>query len=1789
MKNIFNFSLSAFLVLFIALIPLGNSWAQQTTFRTNYDNDIIGLFNIPVASTEALTPQNYIISGMHATTSSLSEIDAIGNLVWGKSFAGYTFADLKSDNSQSQYIVCGGGISSSSSALLLILDANGNTVTARNFSISQADGAFFNRVIKASDGGYVAVGYVTGYDPDGSDPEVKFSPRTNNDPGCSESSTETISSPLIVKFDANGNHLWHRVFRYYIGSLSPANSIYNDGSFADVTEVSDGYIAVGNYHVNAVFSKFDSDDCDDTTPTDAMFLKTSTTGTITYHRQLDNPSSSTSQDSKSFASISTTSTGLPLISGTDNDGRPVLLMRLPGSGGWANPTWIRKFDGGNFFLAYHPFLPSKLFETSDGNYAFWANYIPFGIPPRLSNALVKINPSNNSAIFAKEYTFSLASILPFGEQVSDGGYIGVSYTLAGTGHNLHVMKVDANGDGPSDCPASDITIGSGSVSYTYGTPIYKSWNSNNVTNSSASPVGVAITPSPSIQCRTIVCNAPPVPTASASGNNICPGTAVTISATGSGSNVTYDVFTQASGGTSIGTAPQSVSPSVTTTYYVEAYENSDPLCVTARDSVKVTVLPPTPAQPGAISGKNPACPSTTEAYSVSTVSGASTYNWSISGGGNISGTGTSANVTWGTTPGTYTISVTAENSCGTSPVRTLQVTVGNPAPAQPAAISGTNNPCLGAQTYSIGSVAGATSYDWNISGGGTISGSGTSISVNWTSSGGPYTLSVTAVNACGNSAARTLQVNVKDAAPTNIGAISGDTPVCFGTENYSVSSVPRATNYAWSVNGGGTISSGQGSASININWTSAGTHTISVYAENDCGQTTTETLQVTVDSPAPAQPGTITGDIAPCPDTLSYSIASVSGADHYLWTLSGGGNIISGDSTTSVNIDWTTPGGPYTLSVIAENSCGNSAAQTLQINVGELAPTSIDSINGDNLVCPGTETYTIPRVTGASNYDWTLSGGGTITSGQGTNSININWTNAGNYTLTVKAENSCGSINSAPKNIKVLSGLPIAPSLIGPADVCPGTEAYSIVAVSGASGYSWTLSGGGNIIYGTISNSILVDWGTTTGTYTLSVSADNICGQSNKTDLQVTVTSGPPTGSPSISGDNPTCIGTSSYSLTGVSGASSYTWTLDAGGTIASGQGTDNISIDWASSGGPYTLEVFSENSCGYGDTNSISVFVDSLPEFNGDTIVGEINPCPGTENYSVATIANASTYNWTISAGGTITSGQGTNNISVNWTASGGPYTLSVSPSNDCGNGAALTQSINVQAGTPSAPSAISGESTVCQGSGAENYSVNAVTGATNYVWTLSGGGTITSGQGTTTIEVDWTGTPGNYEINVSAENNCGISASTSFTVNIIAGAPDQPAEVNGPIEICPGTENYSVASVANANIYTWTLSSGGNIVSGQGSENITVNWTTSGGPYTLNVFAENNCGSSAAQSLQVNVLASPTAPSISTSGDTICEGNNTVITASGSTGGSITYGIYDAQTGGNFLGNSPLEVSPENTTTYYVEAINDKGCSYAGGRVPVSIIVNAGPNSPSLEADSKSLCSGDSTNFRANASAGSSISWWSAETGGQLLGTGSDFNTGQLTESTTFYVSTTSANGCELISDRIAINANVLELPYLSLSSDANNNSIFINEALTAIAEPDYYDLYNFYLNGEEVQEDSIHTWAASIFENGDVVSVIATDAGCIGNEAKITITVNEYPNAFTPNGDGRNDIFLKGFDLVILNRWGQELYKGIDGWDGTFNGKKVAPGTYFYIIKVQDITEKEKVLKGSVLVNN
>ncbi|MEI8087503.1 MAG: gliding motility-associated C-terminal domain-containing protein, partial [Paludibacter sp.] len=82
------------------------------------------------------------------------------------------------------------------------------------------------------------------------------------------------------------------------------------------------------------------------------------------------------------------------------------------------------------------------------------------------------------------------------------------------------------------------------------------------------------------------------------------------------------------------------------------------------------------------------------------------------------------------------------------------------------------------------------------------------------------------------------------------------------------------------------------------------------------------------------------------------------------------------------------------------------------------------------------------------------------------------------------------------------------------------------------------------------------------------------------------------------------------------------------------------------------------------------------------------------------------------------------------------------------------------------------------------------------------------------------------------------------------------------------------------------------------------------------------------------------------------------------------------------------------------------------------------------------------------------------------------------------------------------------------------------------------------------------------------GEYTDILKTTAGC-DSTVVTNLSFIKIPNTITPNGDGKNDVFMKDYHVKIYNRNGVKLFDGADGWDGTYNGKPVAKDTYFYVL--------------------
>lgn len=845
----------------------------------------------------------------------------------------------------------------------------------------------------------------------------------------------------------------------------------------------------------------------------------------------------------------------------------------------------------------------------------------------------------------------------------------------------------------------------------------------------------------------------------------------------------------------------------------------------------ITVSPLT--QPSTITGSTTPQTILSNTYSVSPMTGA-TFNWSAGTGSTITGSGNVVQITWSST-GARTISVTATSACGTSIARTLAVNV--TACATPGLPTFSPSPssigCTGGfSVFTVSAFAGIN-YSWTLSGGGTITSSGNTASVNWTSAGS-HTVTVTPSNTCGIGTPRSTVVNVA-AGAAQPSTITGNTTVCTGVSTpYSVTNVAGVT-YTWSTGGGGTVT-GSGNA-INVTWTSAGAKTLTVTPSTACGNGTPRSLAVTVNA-VPSQPSVIAGSTTVATGSSNqFSVTNEAGVT-YVWNAGTGGTVTG--SGNSVSILWSSAGSK-TITLTPSNSCGNGTARTLNVTVNDCAiPIQPSVVTGGVTACTsGSGTYSVTNVGGVT-YTWNAGTDGFV-SGSG-NSVMLSWTSVGVKTITVTPSNACG--NGTPRTLAVtVSQLPSQPSAItGNITPCKNASlGYSVTNVAGVT-YTWDVVGTGTITGS--GNSVNVTW-PATGSHTLRVTPSNACGAGVATTLAVTVNDVPLAAS-QMTGLTDVCSNSSiPYSVGNVAGVT-YTWSGGSGSTITGS--TNAVSISW-STGGTKTVSVTPSNACGNGTASTKNVEVGTSPA-QPSTIVGSTTAVGGiTQSYSVTNTPGV-TYTWSTSADGVIASTG--NTAQVTWSTVGAK-TLTVTPSNLCGNGTARTLAVTTTIpctipGTPSSMTIGLGGSSNIALNDFRRFVVGASSGATslNIAVSPSAGTTITPVFGNT-WDIVFT-IPGTYTVSGFGEiSGCGAGAPANITVEVCTGTVAAPTAINGPsVDVCSGTtKRYSVTPVQGI-VFDWSL---GSISSGTISplnadrSIVDVTWSSTFGGDNLSVKAKNAC----------------------------------------------------------------------------------------------------------------------------------------------------------------------------------------------------------------------------------------------------------------------------------------------------------------------------------------------------------
>ena len=958
------------------------------------------------------------------------------------------------------------------------------------------------------------------------------------------------------------------------------------------------------------------------------------------------------------------------------------------------------------------------------------------------------------------------------------------------------------------------------------------------------------------------------------------------------------------------------------------------------------------------------------------------YLWDFDGNGSIDqqNTGTIGHGTplqffhYYTSGGTFQCKLITNNGGGCSDTIIKPVMViaypHPPTPTGPIALC-KNNPNT---TYTIHSLPGATSYIWVLTppNAGTLTNPSDTVAlIDWNNTFvGTAQLKVKAnYGPCSNdlSAPYSANLNIIINPPTVGGSITlAQSSICQGstTGAITLSGNTGAILYWLKRNtpfGGNTGSWIHIPFTNNVFTETPSTSGIweymAVINNGGCDTVFSNYVSITV-FPIPTPAGTIIGTSSVCQgqQLVSYTVPAISGATNYTWVMptGGGANIITGQGTNSILVNYTNSATSGSITVFGSNNCGTGSISPLfpiNVHIPPVAHAGTDALIWYNT------TYNLngSGIGGTGSYTYSWSPSPLLVNPNIHNPVTIPLLNSTPFTLTVTDSLGCQGTDDV--NI-IVHGQPIsATPYSDPPIICQGASSQLIVLPSGGNTgtyqYSWAAIPPA-IFTSTVQNPIVSPTATTQYVVTVNDGAQTV---SNT----VTVTISPkPSAAGIISGSGTVCEGQTDvvFSVPSIANASGYNWTFSPPGnniTIASGSNTNTIVANFGANAQSGTISVNGTNNCGSGlpstnfsiTANQVPVanagVTQSIPIGNPTTLHG--GGSGGSGNYS---------YSWSPANFLVNANVQNPQTDTLNSSMS---FTLTVTDNvTSCSSSSSvlvLVQGFPLNATTNAVPA------TICQGSSSQ-------------ISALPSGG---SG----TYSFVWSSNPGNFSSNLQTIN-VSPTITTEYTVTVTSGAqsitsnvivtvmplPTQVGLITGDNVVCKGdTIAYSVASIASALNYYWQLPPGASIYSGNGTNTIVVNYSNSASSGNINVYASNFCGSGPVSN---NLLVTVNLLPIANAGNDVIlpQVSPTTLHGSASGGsGSYSYSWSPALLLDDYTSTDPTTIAL-NYSTIFTLSVTDNvtGCINTS---QVQVIIAGGALAATASASPQIICEGNSTQLNA------------------------------------------------------------------------------------------------------------------------------------------------------------------------------------------------------------------------------
>ncbi|WP_178372173.1 gliding motility-associated C-terminal domain-containing protein [Chitinophaga jiangningensis] len=555
----------------------------------------------------------------------------------------------------------------------------------------------------------------------------------------------------------------------------------------------------------------------------------------------------------------------------------------------------------------------------------------------------------------------------------------------------------------------------------------------------------------------------------------------------------------------------------------------------------------------------------------------------------------------------------------------------------------------------------------------------------------------------------------------------------------------------------------------------------------------------------------------------------------------------------------------------------------------------------------------------------------------------------------------------------------------------------------------------------------------------------------------------------------------------------------------------------------------------------------------------------------TVATGPVITGYEWTTDAAGTII-GPNTATPTISWNAPG-THTLTLKATGNCLQSQPVSQQATVVAA--SQPGTLSFKTPVCVGEAVALTLSGQSTGTVT--WDLTGN-PATQGSGTP-LTATWAA-PGKYTIKYTVNGSCGQTTGITGYIEVTS---IPVVQVTAAINICSGEALQLKATAAAGTTYTWTDTKG-NTYNGASPVVSTAATAQLSGVYTLKASAGANCVATAQSTVTVQ---NRTAYAFSIPSQAICVG--APVQATVAAGPTITGYEWSTDVSGTISGqNTATPTVQWNTPGTHTLTLKATGncLQVQSAQQQANVVATALVG----QLNYKSLaCINEPVTFNVTNQSVGTISW--SFSGNPVTQGSSTPFTATWTTPGQYTIQYTVKGSC----GQTTAATRTIEVggkPTVTLPDDTT-----LCKGVQLLLQPAYSnDVTGFSWQNSDFSANPVSV----ANEAGTYTLVVQNKYGCRASDA-INVKYGScgcevyMPNAFTPNGDGKNDIFkplvyctTRMFRFSVYNRWGQLIFstsKPGDGWNGSLNnsgGRKADPGTYVWVLEYEGVENTGAVRK-------